>query len=54
MDLATVLARVDARQYRGLDTFYRDVQQIVTATEQEWADDPAGIRAVRLLPTPCL
>lgn len=46
MDLATVLARVDARHYTGLDPFYSDVHQIVSATMQECGDDPSGIRAV--------
>jgi hypothetical protein len=46
MDLATILARVDGRQYPTVEPFLRDVQQIVTTAQQLWGDDPAAFREV--------
>jgi hypothetical protein len=44
MDLATVLARVDARRYCTVAAYMRDVAAIVTASQQYWGDAPEYCR----------
>ena len=46
MDLATLLMRVDCRNYATLSAYMADLQAIVTATQQYWAGDPRGAREV--------
>lgn len=47
MDLATLLARVDARQYPTAKAFLAAVAQIPAAEKQYWGDDPEGVREAR-------
>jgi hypothetical protein len=44
MDLATVLARVDARRYGTVAAYMRDMAAIVTASQQYWGEAPECCR----------
>ncbi|CAL8469143.1 g8684 [Coccomyxa elongata] len=46
MDLATLLARVDDRQYPTVKMFLAAVALIPAAEKQYWGDDPEGIREI--------
>lgn len=49
MDLATLLARVNARQYPTVKAFLAAVSLIPAAEKQYWGDDPEGVREARSL-----
>lgn len=44
MDLATLLARVDDRQYPTVKAFLAAVALIPAAEKQYWGNDPEGVR----------
>ena len=50
MDLATLLARVDARQYRTVESFLAALALIPAAEKQFYGDDPEGIQEVNHSP----
>ena len=48
MDLATLLARVNSRQFPTVKAFQMAVALMPAAEKQYWGDDPEGVREVRL------
>lgn len=49
MDLATLLACVNSRQYPTVKAFQAAVSLMPAAEKQYWGDDPEGVREVRSL-----